>query len=134
LFDLRAIATNPQLQNDKRFMSVIYADVKNLLFDLSAFAIAFEHGSTTLNLFMKFPSWITRHHHNGDFYDYDWVAQKVEEIRDDAPLFFATFENEFDELYDIAMNPHLDEDTKRRTVDNIVERLYTMANEVLMSS
>jgi hypothetical protein len=132
--DLLAIAKSPDLKQQKLFMSKIYYDIRTLSLELQTIQLNLRGEKPTLDLLLKFPNWLYRHHQNGDFYDYAWVYDKITEIENEAPKFFSLFQNEFNEMRNLAMNPNIPDKVKRDQMDNLVNLLIRLDTDMLRES
>jgi hypothetical protein len=134
LMDVDALIKDPDLLRNKLFMHKIYYDIKMISLELQTLEINLKTEKNTLDLLLKFPHWLDRHHQNGDFYNYAWVYDKINEIESDAPRFFSLFANEFNEMRELAMNPDIPEREKRQRMDELVELLIRLDTEMLRES
>jgi hypothetical protein len=133
LMDLNALQRDPSLRKYKLFMQKIYYDMKMIALELQAIQINLNAEKNTLNLLLKFPYWLIRHQQNGDFYNYAWVYDKVNEIESEAPRFFSLFANEFNEMRELAV-ARIPENEKRRQMDDLVNLMVNLANDLIRSA
>jgi F0F1-type ATP synthase gamma subunit len=134
LMDVNSLTKDPNLKRHKQFMQKIYYDMKTLSLELQAIQINLDAEKNTLDLLLKFPNWLVRHHQNGDFYNYAWVYDKVSEIESDAPRFFSLFANEFNEMRNLAMDASMSDRSKRQRMDELVDLLIRLTNDMLRAS
>jgi hypothetical protein len=134
LMDINALIKDPDLQKHKQFMRKIYYDMRMIPLELQTIQMNLDAEKNTLDLLLKFPHWLMRHHQNGDFYNYAWVYNKINEIEDDAPRFFSLFANEFNEMRDLAMDTNMTERSKQQRMDELVNLLIHLSNDMLYSS
>jgi len=132
--DLRALISDPSLRQYKLFMQKLYYDIKMISLELQTVAINLNAEKNTLDLLIKFPNWLLRHYYNGDFYNYTWVYDKINEIESDAPRFFSLFANEFNEMRELALDTNLPEKVKAQRMDELVQLLVAMSNDILRAS
>jgi len=134
LMDINALTKDPSLKRYKLFMQKIYFDIKRLSLELQTLQINLESEKNTLDLLLKFPYWLDRHHQNGDFYDYNWVYDKITEIENYAPKFFSLFQNEFNEMRELAINPNIPDREKRQKMDELIHLLVRLAGDLIRES
>jgi hypothetical protein len=134
LFNLYSVIKYPDLKQHRQFMHTLYYDMKSISLELQAVQINLRNEKSTLDLLLKFPHWLSRHQQNGDFYNYEWVYDTVNKIETDAPKFFSLFANEFNEMRNLAMNPNIPEQEKKRRMDELIELMIQLDYDLLRAS
>jgi hypothetical protein len=134
LHDIYSLANHSDMKQHKLFMRKLYYDMKTLSLELQSIKHALNAEKVTLDLLLKFPYWLVRHQQDGDFYNYAWVYDKVNEIESDAPRFFSLFQNEFNEMRNIAINSDLTDREKKQRMDDVVQLLINLGNDLIRSA